>query len=139
MHISDTLTVERCACGCDTCGPAIPAGLDLARARDTELGLYRVELEEVPPSAGDTAALTVVVTHFLHGGPADAELAIAAGRPRCRCAAPANLAVERRGPGRFDSAPFSFPSPGWWVVRITVSGGPGRDAVTFNLAVGVPE
>ena len=139
MHTSDTLPAGRCACGCDACGAAIPAGLDLSRARDTELGLYHVELADVPTSAGDPAVLAVIVTHLPHETPADAEVAIAAGRPRCRCAAPADLAVTRRGPGRFESAPFSFPSPGWWVVRITVSGGLGRDAVTINLAVGMPE
>jgi hypothetical protein len=135
MHRPDTLSAERCACGCDACGAAIPAGLDLARARDTELGLYHVELADVPASADDPAALTVAVTLRPHATPADAEVAISGGRPRCRCVAPKDLAITRRGPGHFETAPFSFPSPGWWVLRVTVSGDAGWDAVTFNLAI----
>jgi hypothetical protein len=139
MHRPDTFSAGRCACGCDACGAAIPAGLDLARARDTELGLYRVELADVPAAADDPAALTVTVTHRSHATPADAEVAISGGRPRCRCASPADLAIRRHSPGRFETAPFSFPSPGWWVLRVTVSGDAGSDAVTFNLAIGVSE
>lgn len=139
MHTPDTHAAERCACGCDTCGVAVPAGLDLSRIRDSELGLYRVELEDVPVSADHPAPLTVTVTHRPHATPADVALAISAARPRCRCLAPAALAVTRRAPGRFESTSFSFPSPGWWVARITVFTDRGWDAVTFNLAVGVPE
>ena len=139
MQTPDTLAADRCACGCDACGAAIPAGLDLSRSRDTELGLYHVELENVPASADDPAALTVAVTRRPHATFADAEIAISGGRPRCRCAAPANLAITRRGPGQFESAPLSFPSPGWWVLRVTVSGEAGWDAATFNLAIGASE
>ena len=135
MHIPDTLAVERCACGCDACGAAIPAGLDLARTRDTELGLYHVELADVPALANDPAALTVLVTRRLHATSVDTQITISGGRPRCRCAAPADLAITRRGTGRFETAPFSFPSPGWWVLRVAVSGEAGWDAVTFNLAI----
>ena len=135
----DTLAAERCACGCDACGTAVPAGLDLSRVRDTELGLYRVELGDVPAFAEGRTALTVTVTHRPDATPADVALAISAARPRCRCLAPAALAVTRRGAGRFKSASFAFPSPGWWVARITVFTDLGWDAVTFNLAVGVPE
>jgi hypothetical protein len=139
MHRPDTFSAGRCACGCDACGAATPAGLDLARARDTELGLYHVELADVPASADDPAALTVTVTRRPHATPADAELAISGGRPRCRCAAPANLAITRGSPGRFKTEPFSFSSSGWWVLRVTVSGDAGWDAVTFNLAIGMSE
>ena len=67
MHIPDTITTERCACGCDACGMAIPAGLDLSRARDTELGLYHVELADVPASTDDLAALSISVTRQRDG------------------------------------------------------------------------
>ena len=137
MHIPDTITTERCACGCDASGMAIPAGLDLSRARETELGLYHVELADVPASTDDLAALPISVTRQRDGAPADTRVTISGGRPRCRCAAPADLAITRLGPGQFETAPFSFPSPGWWVLRVTVSGDAGWDAVTFNLAIGV--
>ena len=139
MHIPDTLPAERCPCGCHACGDSIPAGLDLARARDTELGLYRVELEDVPGSADDPASLAAFVTRRLDGAPADTHIAISGGRPRCRCTAPTELAITPGGPGQFQTAPFSFPSPGWWILRVTVSGDAGWDAVTFNLAIGVSE
>ena len=93
----------------------------------------------MPASADDPAALTVAVTRRPHATPADAAVAISGGRPRCRCAAPANLTITRRSPGRFETAPFSFPSSGWWVLRVAVAGGAGWDAVTFNLAIGVSE
>lgn len=125
----------RRACGCDACGDPMPAGLDLARARDTELGLYHVALANVPASLDDPAALTVSVTRRLHAAAMTAHIAISAGRPRCRCAAPAELAITKRGAGRFETAAFSFPSPGWWIIRVTVSGDAGCDAVTFNLAI----
>ena len=136
MHILDTLAAERCACGCDACGDPVPAGLDLARARDTELGLYHVELADVPASADDPAALIVLVTRRLHAAPADTQVAISGGRPRCRCTAPADLEITKVSEGRFEAIPFSFPSPGWWILRVTVSGAAGWDAVTFNLAIG---
>ena len=135
MHSIHTLAAERCACGCDACGNPVPAGLDLARARDTELGLYRVELVDVPASADDPAALTILVSHGLQPAPADTDIAIAGGRPRCGCAATVDLAVTSRGVGRFETAPFAFPSPGWWVLRVSVSGAAGWDAETFNLAI----
>jgi hypothetical protein len=135
MHTTDTLAAERCACGCDACGAAVPAGLDLARARDTELGLYHVQLVSAPVSSDDHAALAVVVTQRPHAMPADATITIASGRPRCRCTTPSELGVARRGVGRFETAAFSFQSPGWWVIRVTICGDAGWDAVTFNLAV----
>jgi hypothetical protein len=139
MQIPDMRAAERCACGCDACEAVVPAGLDLARARDTELGLYRVELTDLPASADGRAGLSVLVTPRLRAEPADAEVTISGGRPRCRCAAPASLAITRRGPGAFETAPFSFPSPGWWVIRVSVAGDAGWDAVTFNLAIGVTD
>ena len=134
MHLPDMLAVERCACGCDACGAAIPAGLDHALARETELGLYHVALTDVPASANDPGTLTVFVTRGPHPAPQDAEIAIAGGRPRCSCAAP-DLAITRRGAGHYETAPFAFPSRGWWILRVTVAGEGGRDAVTFNLAI----
>ena len=139
MHIPDTLPAERCPCGCHACGDSIPAGLDLARARDTELGLYHVKLTDVPASANDPAGLTVVVTRRPHMAPADAKVAISRGRPRCRCAAPADFAMLRRGPGMFETAPISFRSPGWWVLRVAVTGDAGWDGVTFNLDIAASE
>lgn len=135
MHTPDTLSAERCACGCDACGVEIPAGLDLGRARDTELGLFHVELVDAPASADDPAALSVVVTRP-DAAPAHAAITISSGRPRCRCTAPSELGVVSRGPGRFETVPFSFPSPGWWVLRVTIGGDAGWDAVTFNMAIG---
>ena len=135
MRKPHTLTARRCACGCAACGDSISAGLDLARARDTELGLYHVELADVPASLDDPATLTVSVTRRSHAVALSTHVAISGGRPRCRCAAPADLAITKRGAGRFETAAFSFPSPGWWILRVTVSGHAGCDAVTFNLAI----
>jgi len=135
MRTPFTPLVERCACGCDACGGSIPAGLDLARARETEFGLYHVELATVPACAGDAAALAIFVSGRLRAAGAEMEVSISGARPRCRCAAPTELAVTRHGPGQFATAPFSFTSPGWWVLRVTVSGAAGWDAATFNLAI----
>ena len=135
MRKSHTLTGGRCACGCAGCNDSIPAGLDLARALDTELGLYHVELGNVPVSLNDPRALTVCITQRSHAVAVSTHIAISGGRPRCRCAAPADLTIAMRGANRFETAAFSFPSPGWWILRVTVSGDAGCDAVTFNLAI----
>lgn len=130
------LAVERCACGCAACDASVPAGLDLGCARETDLGLYHVEFADVPTVVDAAATLTIVVTRRHDPAPVDAHIAVTGGRPRCRCAAPADLTIIRRALGRFETAPFAITSPGWWVIRVTVSGEAGFDGVTFNLAIG---
>ena len=118
-----------------TCPSHHPTCLDLALARPSELGLYRVELApDTPRVPVEPLSRIGVRIADIHGHPAgNAELKVTGGMPQRGLRLPGSPVVRRCGGGRYSIENPGLDTPGWWLIRLTISAAAGIDTVTFNL------
>lgn len=113
-----------------------PEGLDLARERPTENGLFVVAIE---PEAAEFRRADlhswVATVRTPDGAPVeDARVRIDGGMPQHGHGLPtAPQASEHLGDGRYLIEGVRFNMGGWWEFRLDIASAAGTDAVVFNL------
>lgn len=115
-----------------------PADLDLSLTQATENGLYVGTLEPSasPIPVGPIQTWTIAVT-LPDGQPLEnADLAIDGGMPQHGHGLPTEPQItEDLGGGRYRVEGLKFNMPGWWTIKLSVSGASGTDIATFNLSL----
>ncbi len=115
---------------------AVPEGLDLARARVSDAGLFTVAIAPQEPGFQRNRLHGWVVTLTTPDGApvAGAALKVDGGMPRHDHGLPTAPEVTRYlGEGRYLVEGLRFHMPGWWELRLEIAAGNTRDSVTFNL------
>ena len=115
-----------------------PDDLDLARAKTTEGGLYRVEIApEVEPIQRGPLHSWVLTLTTPDGEPVEgATIGIDGGMPQHGHGLPTSpAATAYLGEGRYRIEGVRFNMGGWWVLEFSVSAAPGDDTATFNLTL----
>lgn len=115
-----------------------PDGLDLARSKATEAGLYIVAVaaEDGEPRQGPLHAWIATVTDAAGAPVEDALIDIDGGMPQHGHGLPtAPQAGDHLGDGRYRIEGVRFNMGGWWELRLTVRAAAGQDAVTFNIVL----
>ena len=115
-----------------------PEGLDLARAKTTEQGLYDVAIAPVagPVEQGPLHAWIATVTAPDGEPVTDATLSVDGGMPQHGHGLPtAPQASAHLGEGRYRIEGVRFNMGGWWVLKIAVSTPAGDDVAVFNLSL----
>jgi len=112
------------------------AGLDLARARSTEDGLFRVAIE--PETAGielgEMHNWIIILTRPDGAAVTDAGITIDGGMPDHNHGLPTSPQVTQNlGEGRYRAEGVKFSMRGWWELRLAISAEGERDDVTFNI------
>ena len=119
--------------------PDRPQASDIAAAKLSERGLYRVEVqpEAGSPPVGPIHRWTVrVVAADGTPVPDGAAIKVDGGMPEHGHGLPTRPRVTRAlGDGRFLVEGMKFNMPGWWTLTLSVSAAPGADNVTFNLVL----
>ncbi|HEU4629574.1 MAG TPA: FixH family protein [Gemmatimonadaceae bacterium] len=113
-----------------------PQDLDYSRTRTSEAGRYRVTIH--PP--GDTIPQGKLHRWTLHvetaaGTPVDSgTFVVDGGMPQHGHGLPTKPRVTRAlGSGDHLVEGMKFNMGGWWVVKLRVDAGAGRDSVVFNV------
>jgi hypothetical protein len=113
-----------------------PNGLDYARTRPREGGLYRATIHP----QGDSIPQGRLQRWTLHletvnGAPVDsAAVAVDGGMPQHGHGLPTKPRVTRAlGNGDHLVEGMKFNMGGWWVVKFRVDATPGKDSVVFNV------
>ena len=115
-----------------------PADLDLSLTQATEHGLYIGTLEPgaSPIPVGPIQTWTIAVT-LADGRPVEhADLSIDGGMPQHGHGLPTAPQITKDlGDGRYRVEGLKFNMPGWWTIKLSVSGVAGTDSATFNLSL----
>nr|WP_282567986.1 FixH family protein [Devosia oryzisoli] len=114
-----------------------PADLDYSLSHLSKDGHYQVTLVPGidPVPVGKMHAWLVDVTDAA-GQPVDADIVIDGGMPQHGHGLPTVPAVTGKDHhGRHIVGGMRFNMPGWWVLKVEISGTAGVDTATFNLAL----
>lgn len=114
---------------------APPDDPDLARAKVTENGSYRVSIE---PEAGQVTQGVlhswIAAVETADGSPVvDAAIMIDGGMPDHGHGLPTAPQASHVGDGHYRIEGVRFNMAGWWELHLTISGPAGEDEVTFNI------
>lgn len=115
-----------------------PGGLDLARAKVSEAGLYQVAIAPEAEPIEQNALHSWVLTLSTPQGETveGATITVDGGMPQHRHGLPtAPQATEYLGEGRYRVEGVKFSMSGWWELRFDISSPAGTDKVTFNLVM----
>lgn len=116
-----------------------PSGaIDLSRSKPSAGGLYRVGIApEVEPLSLGTMHSWVLTLTTPDGKPVEgATIKIGGGMPQHGHGLPtAPQATASMVPGRYRIDGVRFNMAGNWILEIEVSAAPGRDTVSFNVAM----
>ncbi len=113
-----------------------PAGLDLARKRRSDAGLF---VAEIAPQSPDFDRNTIhawrLTLKDAAGNPVSgAEIKADGGMPQHNHGLPTRPEVTPGAePGQYLIRGLRFHMPGWWELRLDVAAGAQHDSLTFNL------
>lgn len=138
--LSSAALVLACAlaAGCST----PPADLDLALAKPSAQGRYRVTLE--PPAqelpVNRMHAWKVRLATPDGTAVSGAAFQVGGGMPQHGHGFPTQPRVTRElEPGAYLLEGVKFSMTGWWEIKLAIEAAPGADNVTFNTVVGQPK
>lgn len=115
-----------------------PEGLDLARLRQTENGIFTVAIapETEPVRQGALHAWIVTVTTPAGAVVDGARIAVDGGMPQHGHGLPTQPAMTAAlGEGRYRIEGVRFNMSGWWELKLSIDTGGRQDTVTFNLVL----
>lgn len=115
-----------------------PAGLDLARAKPSEAGLYHVAISpEIAPFDRSRVHSWVVRVRSPAGEPVSgAAMSIDGAMPQHGHGLPTTPRITATlVPGDYLLQGIRFGMSGWWVLRLTIDADAGSDKVEFNLTL----
>jgi hypothetical protein len=115
-----------------------PADLDLARAKESEKGLYNIAIEPEAGSfkQGEMHAWVITLTDPRKAPVEDAKFTVDGGMPQHHHGLPTSPEVTTAlGGGKNRLEGMKFNMSGWWELRLAIEAAAGSDKATFNIVL----
>jgi hypothetical protein len=115
-----------------------PADLDLARAKVSEKGLYRIAIEPEGGAVkqGEMHSWVIALKNAGDAPVEDAKFTVDGGMPQHHHGLPTSPEVTTHlGGGRYRLEGVKFNMSGWWELRLAIESPAGSDKATFNIVL----